>query len=88
MGPTLLLDAQPAQQSFFLDWPAYGYPCDVETDRRQTGNAEGARGNLRHIDYSSADERAAIGDPHHSRAPSCLIIDMDQRSEWQRAMRR
>ena len=36
------------------------------------------RGNLRYIDYSSADERAAIGDPHDYRTPVFLIVDANQ----------
>jgi len=36
------------------------------------------RCNLRYIDYSSADERATIGDPHHCRMPVFLIVDADQ----------
>ena len=50
-------------------------------------NAKGARGRLRYIDYSSADERATIGDPHHCGAPVFLIIDVNQCPKRQRPMR-
>ena len=36
------------------------------------------RDNLRYIDYSSANERATIGDPHHRRTAVFLIFDADQ----------
>ena len=40
-------------------------------------------GNLRYVDYSSAYERAAIGDAHDCRMPVFLIVDMDQCPERQ-----
>ena len=60
----------------------------METDRRQSGNAECARGHLRYVNYSSANERTTIGDPHHRVAAIFLIIDVNQRPERQRPVRR
>ena len=48
-----------------LRWGAFGDRYDLEADLRQTGNVEFACGHLRHIYYSSAHKRAAIGDPRH-----------------------
>jgi hypothetical protein len=67
--------------------PAFGRPNDADAHLGQTGNAEGARGNLRNIDYSSVDGGAAIGNAHHRRVPVFLILDVDQRPEWQCPMR-
>ena len=83
IGDYVLVAFFSGAQSFPACRSIFGNPCDVETDLRQTGNAEFACGNLRHIDYSSFDERATIGDAHHRRAPVILIIDTDQRPEWQ-----
>ena len=56
-------------------------PVNVETNLRQTGNAEFACGNPREVNYSSADKRTTIGNPCDHRAPILLISDVDQRPE-------
>jgi hypothetical protein len=49
--------------NFFLNRSFFWSRLDLEADLRQIGEAEFMRGSLRYIDYSSADERATIGDP-------------------------
>ena len=56
----------------------------IEANLLQIGEAELMRGDLRYIDYSSGDERAAIGDPHDCRTAVFSIFDLDhgfERSE-------
>jgi len=60
---------------------------DIDTDLRQTSNAKFACGNLGHVNDSSFDERAAIGDPHHRPALIFLIVDADECPERQSSMR-
>src|SRR6185312_11129045 len=84
--PGGLTTVRPHQQSFLPDRLSFGHPSDVETHVHQTGNTEGASSGLRDIYDSSTDERTAIGDPHHCPVPIFLVVDVDQRPEWQRPM--
>src|ERR1700732_2130196 len=61
---------------------------NVETDRREAGESELARGGWRHIDDATARERPAIGNSHHHRPPIPPIGDAHHGAERQRAMRR
>jgi len=60
---------------------------NVETDRREAGESELARGGWRHIDDATARERPAIGNSHHHRPPIPPIGDAHHGAERQRAMR-
>jgi len=64
-----------------LDWSIFRNRRDLEANLRQIRETEFMRGSLRCIDYSSADERAAVGDLYDCRMAVFLIIDLDRCSE-------
>ena len=67
--------ARRSQQSVFIRWAIFRNRLDLEAYLRQISEAELMRRRLRYIDYSSADERAAIGDADDYRTAVFLVFD-------------
>src|SRR5262249_17410390 len=59
---------------------------DRQRNRRETVEADRARGSRRKVDHPATHERTAVVDAHDHRAPGAPIGDLDHRAERQGAM--
>jgi hypothetical protein len=56
-------------------------------DRRQSGKSERAGRCRRYIDHPTANERAAIIDPHYHRVAIAAVGDLHPGAKWQSPVR-